>query len=32
MDQGSIAEMDSPAQLLQLKGHFYRMCLEAGLA
>lgn len=32
MDRGSIAEMDSPAQLIRLKGHFYQMCLGAGLA
>ncbi|XP_023282660.1 multidrug resistance-associated protein 1-like [Seriola lalandi dorsalis] len=32
MDQGSIAEMDSPSQLIRLQGHFYQMCLEAGLA
>ncbi|KAG7215738.1 hypothetical protein INR49_021959, partial [Caranx melampygus] len=31
MDQGSIAEMDSPSQLICLQGHFYQMCLEAGL-
>uniref|UniRef100_A0A3B5A424 ATP-binding cassette, sub-family C (CFTR/MRP), member 6b, tandem duplicate 1 n=1 Tax=Stegastes partitus TaxID=144197 RepID=A0A3B5A424_9TELE len=31
MDQGSIVEMDSPRQLLHLQGHFYQMCLEAGL-
>ncbi|XP_063760007.1 multidrug resistance-associated protein 1-like [Eleginops maclovinus] len=32
MDQGSIAEMDSPSQLLRLQGLFYQMCVEAGLA
>uniref|UniRef100_UPI0037E8C348 multidrug resistance-associated protein 1-like n=1 Tax=Semicossyphus pulcher TaxID=241346 RepID=UPI0037E8C348 len=32
MDRGSIAEMDSPSQLLSLQGHFYQMCVEAGLA
>ncbi|XP_054875423.1 multidrug resistance-associated protein 1-like isoform X2 [Amphiprion ocellaris] len=31
MDRGSIVEMDSPSQLLHLQGHFYQMCLEAGL-
>ncbi|XP_074510409.1 multidrug resistance-associated protein 1-like isoform X1 [Sebastes fasciatus] len=31
MDRGSIAEMDSPSQLLSLQGHFYQMCVEAGL-
>ncbi|CAJ1069814.1 multidrug resistance-associated protein 1-like [Xyrichtys novacula] len=31
MDQGSIAEIDSPSQLLHLRGHFYQMCVEAGL-
>ncbi|XP_041666846.1 multidrug resistance-associated protein 1-like [Cheilinus undulatus] len=31
MDRGSIAEMDSPSQLLHLHGHFYQMCVEAGL-
>ncbi|XP_062269512.1 multidrug resistance-associated protein 1-like [Platichthys flesus] len=31
MDRGSIAEMDSPAQLLHLQGIFYKMCVEAGL-
>uniref|UniRef100_A0A671WNQ1 ABC-type glutathione-S-conjugate transporter n=1 Tax=Sparus aurata TaxID=8175 RepID=A0A671WNQ1_SPAAU len=32
MDRGSIAETDSPPQLLHLQGHFYQMCVEAGLA
>uniref|UniRef100_A0A8D3D880 ABC-type glutathione-S-conjugate transporter n=1 Tax=Scophthalmus maximus TaxID=52904 RepID=A0A8D3D880_SCOMX len=32
MDRGSIVEMDSPAQLIHLQGHFYKMCVEAGLA
>ncbi|XP_071328193.1 multidrug resistance-associated protein 1-like isoform X2 [Trachinotus anak] len=32
MDQGFIAETDSPSQLMCLRGHFYQMCLEAGLA
>ncbi|XP_040014052.1 multidrug resistance-associated protein 1-like [Xiphias gladius] len=32
MDRGCIAEMDSPSQLIRLQGHFYQMCLEAGLA
>ncbi|XP_041804130.1 multidrug resistance-associated protein 1-like [Chelmon rostratus] len=32
MDRGSIAEIDSPSQLIGLQGHFYQMCLEAGLA
>lgn len=32
MDRGSIVEMDSPSQLIRLQGHFYQMCLEAGLA
>ncbi|XP_038575380.1 canalicular multispecific organic anion transporter 2-like, partial [Micropterus salmoides] len=32
MDQGFVAEMDSPSQLLCLQGHFYQMCVEAGLA
>ncbi|XP_070780875.1 multidrug resistance-associated protein 1-like [Enoplosus armatus] len=32
MDRGSIAEMDSPSQLIRLQGHFYQMCCEAGLA
>ncbi|XP_054478436.1 multidrug resistance-associated protein 1-like [Anoplopoma fimbria] len=31
MDRGSIAEVDSPSQLLRLQGLFYQMCLEAGL-
>nr|XP_046230695.1 multidrug resistance-associated protein 1-like isoform X2 [Scatophagus argus] len=31
MDKGSIAEMDSPSQLIHLRGLFYQMCLEAGL-
>ncbi|XP_049439277.1 multidrug resistance-associated protein 1-like [Epinephelus fuscoguttatus] len=31
MERGSIVEMDSPSQLLRLQGHFYQMCLEAGL-
>ncbi|XP_068585945.1 multidrug resistance-associated protein 1-like [Cebidichthys violaceus] len=31
MDRGSITEMDSPSQLIRLQGHFYQMCLEAGL-
>lgn len=31
MDRGSIAEMDSPSQLFQQQGHFYQMCLQAGL-
>lgn len=31
MERGSIAEMDSPSQLIRLQGHFYQMCLEAGL-
>lgn len=32
MDHGSIAETDSPSQLLCVQGHFYQMCVEAGLA
>ncbi|XP_029282601.1 multidrug resistance-associated protein 1-like, partial [Cottoperca gobio] len=32
MERGSIVEMDSPSQLLRLQGHFYQMCVEAGLA
>ncbi|XP_073333856.1 multidrug resistance-associated protein 1-like [Pagrus major] len=32
MDRGSIAETDSPSQLIRLQGHFYQMCVEAGLA
>ncbi|KAM9734455.1 multidrug resistance-associated protein 1-like [Menidia menidia] len=32
MDQGSIVEMDSPAELIQRRGQFYQMCVEAGLA
>ncbi|XP_038595541.1 multidrug resistance-associated protein 1-like [Micropterus salmoides] len=32
MDQGFVAEMDSPSQLLCMQGHFYQMCVEAGLA
>uniref|UniRef100_A0A8P4G022 ABC-type glutathione-S-conjugate transporter n=1 Tax=Dicentrarchus labrax TaxID=13489 RepID=A0A8P4G022_DICLA len=31
MDHGTIAEMDSPSQLIRLQGKFYQMCLEAGL-
>ncbi|XP_072320134.1 multidrug resistance-associated protein 1-like [Eucyclogobius newberryi] len=31
MDQGSVVEMAPPAVLLQQRGHFYRMCAEAGL-
>ncbi|KAJ0033820.1 hypothetical protein NQD34_000927 [Periophthalmus magnuspinnatus] len=31
MDQGSVVEMAPPAVLLQQRGHFYRMCVEAGL-
>ncbi|XP_040914476.1 multidrug resistance-associated protein 1-like [Toxotes jaculatrix] len=31
MDRGSIAEMDSPSQLVQLQGRFYQLCAEAGL-
>ncbi|XP_042345538.1 multidrug resistance-associated protein 1-like [Plectropomus leopardus] len=31
MDRGSVAEMDSPSQLLRAQGHFYQMCVEAGL-
>ncbi|XP_041825781.1 multidrug resistance-associated protein 1-like [Melanotaenia boesemani] len=31
MDQGSIAEMNSPSQLIHLQGLFYQMCGEAGL-
>ncbi|KAM3600087.1 uncharacterized protein V6R79_017187 [Siganus canaliculatus] len=31
MDRGSIAEMDSPSQLIRQQGHFYQMCVEAGL-
>ncbi|XP_060917590.1 multidrug resistance-associated protein 1-like isoform X1 [Labrus mixtus] len=32
MDRGSIAEMDSPSQLLHMHSHFYQMCVEAGVA
>lgn len=31
MDRGHIAEMDTPANLIAQRGHFYRMCREAGL-
>ncbi|XP_070706055.1 multidrug resistance-associated protein 1-like [Pempheris klunzingeri] len=31
MDRGSIAEVDSPSELLRLQGLFYQMCTEAGL-
>ncbi|KAG5854427.1 multidrug resistance-associated protein 1-like [Anguilla rostrata] len=31
MDKGHIAEMDSPSNLITQRGHFYRMCREAGL-
>nr|XP_061800413.1 multidrug resistance-associated protein 1-like [Nerophis lumbriciformis] len=31
MDRGTIVEMDAPAQLIQLQGHFYLMCQQAGL-
>uniref|UniRef100_A0AAV2LJP6 Multidrug resistance-associated protein 1 n=1 Tax=Knipowitschia caucasica TaxID=637954 RepID=A0AAV2LJP6_KNICA len=31
MVQGSVVEMAPPAVLLQQRGHFYRMCVEAGL-
>ncbi|XP_058473003.1 multidrug resistance-associated protein 1-like isoform X1 [Solea solea] len=31
MDRGTIAEMDSPPELITLQGHFYQMCVEAGL-
>ncbi|KAG7491926.1 hypothetical protein MATL_G00008620 [Megalops atlanticus] len=31
MDKGHIAEMDSPSNLIAQRGHFYRMCREAGL-
>ncbi|XP_076020047.1 multidrug resistance-associated protein 1-like [Genypterus blacodes] len=32
MERGSIAEIDTPSQLISQRGHFYRMCREAGLA
>ncbi|MBN3303878.1 MRP3 protein, partial [Amia calva] len=32
MDKGQIVEMDTPANLISSRGHFYRMCREAGLA
>ncbi|KAF7659709.1 hypothetical protein LDENG_00294100 [Lucifuga dentata] len=32
MDGGSVAEMDSPSQLISQRARFYRMCQEAGLA
>ncbi|XP_048103810.1 multidrug resistance-associated protein 1 [Alosa alosa] len=32
MDKGNIKEMDSPANLISKRGHFFRMCREAGLA
>uniref|UniRef100_A0A4W4G2Z6 ABC-type glutathione-S-conjugate transporter n=1 Tax=Electrophorus electricus TaxID=8005 RepID=A0A4W4G2Z6_ELEEL len=31
MDRGYITEMDSPGNLITKRGHFYRMCVEAGL-
>uniref|UniRef100_A0A4W6DVY8 ABC transporter domain-containing protein n=1 Tax=Lates calcarifer TaxID=8187 RepID=A0A4W6DVY8_LATCA len=31
MDRGTVIEMDSPSQLICLQGHFYQMCVEAGL-
>ncbi|XP_059195026.1 multidrug resistance-associated protein 1-like, partial [Centropristis striata] len=31
MERGSIVEVDSPSALLQQKGLFYQMCLQAGL-
>uniref|UniRef100_A0A4W6CKQ2 ABC-type glutathione-S-conjugate transporter n=1 Tax=Lates calcarifer TaxID=8187 RepID=A0A4W6CKQ2_LATCA len=31
MDRGTVIEMDSPSQLMCLQGHFYQMCVEAGL-
>jgi len=32
LDAGKVIEFDSPAQLLQKKGHFYSMAKDAGLA
>ncbi|KAJ8363882.1 hypothetical protein SKAU_G00127130 [Synaphobranchus kaupii] len=31
MDKGHITEMDTPSNLITQRGHFYRMCREAGL-
>ncbi|KAM8869402.1 multidrug resistance-associated protein 1-like isoform 3-T3 [Spinachia spinachia] len=31
MDRGHIAEIDSPSELIRLRGFFYQMCAEAGL-
>ncbi|XP_047424944.1 multidrug resistance-associated protein 1-like isoform X2 [Mugil cephalus] len=31
MDQGCIVEMDAPFKLMHMQGHFYQMCVEAGL-
>jgi len=32
LDAGKVIEFDSPAKLLQKKGHFYSMAKAAGLA